>query len=780
MGFFRKASAILGINARNHIYISKYNSRANKKFADDKLYTKNFLESRDIGVAKLFRVIEDYEQLRQLKAKDFPNSFVVKPNHGFGGEGILVIRGKKGNTFVTVSGRRLSFEELFLQCGAILDGKFSISGLSDKVLVEERLDPHEDFGEVGNIGLPDVRLIVFNKVPVIAMLRVPTPESEGKANVHLGAIAAGIDIGSGKTTRGVQYNKPAGKFANGRSVRNFQIPYWEEILLSAARIQATTKIGFLAIDFVITENGVKVLEVNARAGLMIQIANRVLLKARLQKIGDLKVPSPEKGVEISKTLFSPKRVQGEKLEKPVIGLFEKVTFLSGKNKNIIAKIDPHSEENFVDESLFDPDNLISDVLINGKRLKLPFSAQDFSDESFQMVLSGKYLRDFLIDITQKAPTLQTTSSRHGEEKILKNIDRKLCGIDSKIKLLSHFKPQNLEEAKSAFLVHPTKSPKFFYKIPTISFSELRKNLQRIPQQCDHPLMPLFEKKRQEIEQKIDLIESINTIDLQKVSEKLWGKVNEALYKKAVTFLKKTPYEKDKSKQLPFSDVVFRIEQFLKDHKLKHWQVKILDSTVADFQVSKSNEFFVKKNVKITENRLLSLLAHEVETLIYRLENGRKAPFEIFERGTAGYLRTEEGLASYNQVRVGVPLGEKVFWGAHRIVAAYMGKKMSFVDLFHYMKNTFDLSDESAWKACIKTKRGLEDTSQRISFVKDVIYFAGREEVEKFLEKNPDGMKKLYLGKIAIDDLKILEKWEKDAWESPFLPTITIDAMKTKK
>jgi hypothetical protein len=268
--------------------------------------------------------------------------------------------------------------------------------------------------------------------------------------------------------------------------------------------------------------------------------------------------------------------------------------------------------------------------------------------------------------------------------------------------------------------------------------------------------------------------------VQVFSERLWGRVHPGLYKKAVRFIKQTPLEEDTSDFLPFAEVISRIELFLREKKLKHWSVKVMDSTIAEFQISKQNNFLVKKNAKITENRLLSLLAHEVETHIYRLENGRNTPFALFERGTAGYLETEEGLASYNQVRVGVPLGEKVFWGAHRVIAAFLGKQMSFVDLFHYMKDTFDLPDESAWKSCLKAKRGLENTSQRIAFTKDAIYFSGKEKIEEFLAHNPKGMEQLYIGKITIQDLEILSKLKEPFASPKFLPTMTIASVITKR
>jgi len=47
---------------------------------------------------------------------------------------------------------------------------------------------------LGTYGLPDIRVIAYNMVPVMAMMRIPTKESGGKANIHGGACAVGIDI----------------------------------------------------------------------------------------------------------------------------------------------------------------------------------------------------------------------------------------------------------------------------------------------------------------------------------------------------------------------------------------------------------------------------------------------------------------------------------------------------------------------------------------------------------------------------------------------------------
>ena len=404
LSFFEKASGILGMNARNLLYVGRYNTSASKKFADDKIFTKNYLNSRGVGVAKIYNIIKNHKELRTFDPKSLPESFVIKPNRGYGGEGITVIGSKNGNKFVSVNGKEYTWRDLYRQLIAILDGKYAISGLSDQVIIEEMLIMHDDFKRFTSAGLPDVRIIVFNYVPIIAMLRLPTEESGGKANLHMGAVGIGIDIATGKATYAVHHNKFIHRLPNGEKIHDIQVSNWSEVLLTAAKAQHASQIGFLAVDIVITTTGVKILELNARAGLSVQVANQIPLKARLKKVVDLKVPSPEKGVEISKTLFSSnlpdEKKEETKEDKPVIGLFEYINVLNTKYKNLLAKIDPHAEDSYLDDRF---DNIKSkdsfvDIKMKDRRITLPLKFKDLESEKADLIIAGRHLTDFVVDL----------------------------------------------------------------------------------------------------------------------------------------------------------------------------------------------------------------------------------------------------------------------------------------------------------------------------------------------------------------------------------------------
>ena len=757
MSWFKRSRSILGINARNLEYIAQYNSADNKKFADNKIFTKRFLESRGIGVAKLYHVVKSYQQLTPDFFASLPESFVVKPNRGLAGSGILVFTKQVKSDWVTASGKHFNAEALYRHCIAILEGRYSISGVHDQVIFEERLEPHADFRSICDVGLPDVRVVVFNMVPIMAMLRVPTYESEGKANMELGAVGMGIDLGSGKTTYAAKKSKQIFKMPNGRSARGFEVPFWDEVLLSAAKIQGFTGIGYLGVDMVITKTGVKVLEVNARAGLKIQVANKTPQKERLKKVADLKVRTPEEGVKIAKTLFSDKKKPVTSLsDKPVIGVLEWGLLHSEKPEYLKVRIDLSAEQNTLSSKHYE-DN-IADMTIGGKRLKFPVTKGHVTDAD--MILGAKFVKDFYIDpnkkIDQEAPTRHSLAL---EERMLRNVDQKVCEIDEHIKLLTYINPRNLSEQRELFLSNPEFDPRFRYRACEVDLEQLRRDLKRIPT-LDHPLGALFTEKVIHTEAKLDLLERVGSSEFSEASERVFGTITRHSYKLAVDWLtehaRDTQAAEDISDLLDVKKATKILKNFLSEYKLSHWKISVLEDSVSDIQVTKKNTILLRKGAQFKQNRLEALLVHEIGTHVFRFENGKHQPYRILERGTANYLQTEEGLAIWNQNALNLALGAKFFRPALLAIAIHMGEKMGFVDLFHHLQSTYNLTDDMTWTLCLKVKRGLSDTAEKGSFTKDGTYFTGYRTVEKFLDRGGN-ITDLYVGKIAVEDLTLVSE-----------------------
>ncbi|MCK5412845.1 MAG: ATP-dependent zinc protease [Candidatus Pacebacteria bacterium] len=302
----RKSKGLLGMNSRNLTYIRPSNLKNAIRLADNKLRSKELLFNNEIPVPKVFGVVRNRKDLELFKWADLPKSFVLKPNHGRGGEGIKIIFGqKKDKSWVSTEGRRFTIKDLQNHIMDIFEGFYSLSGVSDIAFFEERIQISKILKPYAYKGIPDIRVIVYNNVPVMAMLRLPTKESEGKANLHLGGIGLGIDIAKGVSTHAVQRDQLIEKHPDSKlKLSGIRIPYWRKILEIAIQCQQVSKLGYIGVDIAIDkERGPVVLEVNAHSGLSIQIANLAPLKYRLQKVQGIKVQDESHGIRIAQDLF---------------------------------------------------------------------------------------------------------------------------------------------------------------------------------------------------------------------------------------------------------------------------------------------------------------------------------------------------------------------------------------------------------------------------------------------------------------------------------------------
>lgn len=282
-----KKIGILGLNHRNALYTLRYNDRKRYPLVDDKLITKRLAQQFGLQVPELFGVVSAPHEVRGIeKQLHDKKNFVVKPARGSGGNGILVIVGHYGEAYRKVNGEPVTEDDLRFQLNNILSGMYSLGGLPDRAVIEYCVQFDPVFRPVSYLGVPDVRIIVFLGIPVMAMVRLPTRTSGGRANLHQGAIGAGVDLATGTTLTAVFKNKIITHHPDtGVEIAGIQIPGWEQIMAQAASCYEMTGLGYLGVDMVIDESyGPMILELNARPGLNIQIANSNGLLNRLRII----------------------------------------------------------------------------------------------------------------------------------------------------------------------------------------------------------------------------------------------------------------------------------------------------------------------------------------------------------------------------------------------------------------------------------------------------------------------------------------------------------------
>lgn len=282
-----REAGVLGINRRNLGYTLRYNSRRFYPLVDDKLRTKELAQAANIAVPALYHKVEIERQIKSLPEVLMQHPrFVIKPARGSGGDGIVVINEHARGGYRKASGLLMKETELQYHVSNILSGLYSLGGQSDKALIEYMVQFDPVFDHITYLGVPDIRIIIFFGVPVMAMVRLPTRESDGKANLHQGAIGAGIDLATGQTLTAVWRNEIVTEHPDtGNEVVNILIPHWDNVLDIAARCYELTGLGYQGVDMVLDRDfGPLMLEINARPGLNIQIANHCGLLHRLETV----------------------------------------------------------------------------------------------------------------------------------------------------------------------------------------------------------------------------------------------------------------------------------------------------------------------------------------------------------------------------------------------------------------------------------------------------------------------------------------------------------------
>lgn len=373
----------LGMNARNLNYIRPLNSKRAIKIADNKLLSKKILSKAGLPTLQTYGVIRNRKEFDSFDWGALPPSFVVKPNRGLTGAGVLIVYGRKkkaSNVWVQADRAPITVEDLRNHIFNILDGNYSLTSLPDAAIIEERLKLIKTFKPYTYRGVPDIRIIVFNHIPIMAELRIPTKESSGKSNLHLGGIGVGIDLGTGTTTAAIHHNKLIERLPEKKlSLSGIKVPHWQELLELAVECQTTSRVGYMGADIALDrDRGPVVVELNARPGLSIQIANLSSLDERLKRVAGLKIKTAKRGIKIAQDLFGGEiETELEEISgKKVIGINEPIEIVDsgGTKHQTWAKIDTGAYRTTLCSSLAEKYNLIK--IIRHKKVRGALGAEE--------------------------------------------------------------------------------------------------------------------------------------------------------------------------------------------------------------------------------------------------------------------------------------------------------------------------------------------------------------------------------------------------------------------
>ncbi|HEX9049247.1 MAG TPA: sugar-transfer associated ATP-grasp domain-containing protein [Anaeromyxobacter sp.] len=269
-----RRAEVYGINRRNLGLVYPNNPRRSYPWADDKLRAKEAFRAGGVPTPETIAVCDGlYAVPGAVEALRGRSGFVAKPANGSGGGGILVagawdpareVWRKAGDGEVTPLG-------LARHLADVVFGVHS-NQLEDRAFVEERVEPHPVFAALWADGLCDVRVIVLRGRAVMSMIRVPTAESGGRANLHQGGLGIAVDLDTGRTFRALHRACTVERHPeSGAPLLGLEVPGWSRVLEVARRAALAVPLGYLGVDVVVDrEKGPLVLEINARPGLEIQ------------------------------------------------------------------------------------------------------------------------------------------------------------------------------------------------------------------------------------------------------------------------------------------------------------------------------------------------------------------------------------------------------------------------------------------------------------------------------------------------------------------------------
>lgn len=827
---------ILWINKRNNTYIKEFNPQKGIRLANNKNQTKKFLIQRGIPVPQTLFHFKSRQSWLSFNFNDFHNpTFVIKPNKGSKWTWIFVIKewrkssinnnkdNKKNSNlskiinWINVLFQReekildswyefliwntwITEQELKKEVVGIFDGKYSSTNRADTIILEDRLIPWPWFEEFCEYGLADMRVILFNLVPIIAMLRMPTKESWGKANLAQWGIGLWLDIVTGKITSLYRrWQSYTNEFpSEWKHFKNKKIPYWQEIIQYSANAQYFVNIWYLWMDRVITKKWPKLLEINARAGLEIQNITGKPLLSIMKKIEDIDVTTPNKWIEISKSLFSDEHISEFK-EQHIVYLSQTGKLLyqkENKKRGLpititvgIDKLKNYTSDRVMRKLIGAKDISIDlwhhDTIFKNISLTVSKEVQGNKIILWQQSLANYYIKPIH---KSKVSTRILNPECIVEDEIvsLKLLDEKINTINKQLNLAQILRPSNyLDEFDKFVSLHGEYNPQFVYQFPT--YKELHQLTEQIKEldikyrqkeYFDSSFANLFFEKLNEMDIKISLIKAYKKQDFKLIdfyNKKLFGTIDSWLLK--ISKQKIQEWNSFTPSQLwpilKWKDMIQYIKDYINIKKLEWVRVRIDDSTLSRISVWfwKFATIKVKSTASFREYKLISKLVHEIDVHVMRYLNGKKTWWNLFSTGTAKYLEIEEWISVYlanQKLREYIPSYD----GIAKYKNYYFVEQSSTLNFAELWKHIIDTKSTVRWRSIkninykilfntvLKYKKWQKDTSIKntgIIFWKNLVYLNGYEKIKKIFTTHPEEVKQLLkYGKCKVEDLKYMK------------------------
>jgi alpha-L-glutamate ligase-like protein len=773
-------SDILWLNARNLLYIKPFNPKKNIRLANNKLKTKVFLEKREIPFPQTYLTITSRSKLEQASLEQLPyEDFVIKPTHWSKGKGILIVKKIIDEQWDILFHARwlsqwLSTEkDIKNYLWDILDGKYTIGNKPDSILIEEKLLPSQGFHHCCEWWLADIRLIVSNLVPVAAMVRIPTQASWGKANLAQWWIALGLDIATGKVIS-LYLNGKRHTTIFPEEYTHFKwmkIEFRNTVLTYSSHIQLYVNLWYLALDWVITEDGPKLLEINARAWLEIQNVCGFGLKQRLDRISKLAIKDPEKWVQVWKQLYSPSNQHIS--PDHILYLTQRGSLYLKQQRqvqkhDVTVEVDLSLAHNSASSDMFDIFQQWSTVLrcIPSESSFHSLVVQHNPDlPAWTVVLGSRDLKQYYIQPIRH--TINTSIIRTWNNPLnLPSLDKLLWKLLLSMGSVLALRPVNIREEFDQFVKYNgSYNPNFkyiWYTDEKIEF--LLKEIDYL----DHALSmlkiapsvhQLFADKLLELRYKALLhtaYKKQHFDDVAYYNQLLWGTIN-LKYLDQYNDIIMAPHTKhDEKIMLKVHDILRIIRTYLDSKGLTKIDVTMANDNFARISI----RFWRKIKISVTPNMVIGYeelqrtLRHEIDVHIMRYLNGKDSRWKILQYWTGFYLQDEEWIATLLwQQWSSLPPSNSMY---KKYYLVYKAQSMSFARLYELLRFFYPhRSFFPIFKGILRTKKWVIDTSvtsHGALFAKDLAYVPWMLKIEKRI-LNWWNIEDMMLWKIKTTDIE---------------------------
>ena len=328
------------------------------------------------------------------------------------------------------------------------------------------------------------------------------------------------------------------------------------------------------------------------------------------------------------------------------------------------------------------------------------------------------------------------------------LDNALMDAAREVKPLFYCNPINEVSQKSQFF-HSNTQPRFKYRELSYNPKEVEEKLLSI-EVPDDVLGRIFNKKLETTLLENKLISNRGDEDLvREVTSVIHGSPQADLVAYSEDLIKTISNEIEE-KVVDSDSIKCSLEKSLLEYGLVDWKLEFSEKRLTTTYPAEK-KMTICQNRKFTKTDPQRLAIHEIGVHVLRAVNGYEQPLQIFAVELPGYLPTEEGMTSYFEEITGNSSPEIMRDYAARVIAVdSVCTGLDFKSTFDRVKS-FNVTDDQAWNVSVRAHRGG-------GYIKDHVYLEGYLIVKEFAESGGD-FKQLYVGKIGIADLDLIESLE---------------------